>query len=102
VKDGLYLREIDRILRPGGFWVLSGPPINWRVNYKAWQTEATVLEKEQNSLEELAMEMCWEKVAEGGQIAIWQKPINHIKCKKKSNTLSSPKFCSSSDPDAGW
>ncbi|XP_045796408.1 probable methyltransferase PMT19 isoform X1 [Trifolium pratense] len=101
-NDGLYLREIDRMLRPGGFWVLSGPPINWRVNYKAWETEATVLEKEQNSLEELAMQMCWEKVAEGGQIAIWQKPINHIKCMQKLNTLSSPKFCSSSDPDAGW
>ncbi|GAU16542.1 hypothetical protein TSUD_167730, partial [Trifolium subterraneum] len=102
LKYGLYLREIDRLLRPGGFWVLSGPPINWRVNHEAWQTEATVLEKEQNSLEELAMQMCWEKVAEGGQIAIWQKPINHIKCMQKLNTLSSPKFCSSSDPDAGW
>lgn len=51
-------------MRPGGFWVLSGPPINWRVNYKAWKTEEKVLEKEQNSLEELAMKLCWEKVAE--------------------------------------
>lgn len=61
-----------------------------------------MLEKEQNNLEELAMQMCWEKVAEGGQIAIWQKPINHIKCMQKLNTLSSPKFCNSSDSDAGW
>ncbi|XP_057436614.1 probable methyltransferase PMT19 isoform X2 [Lotus japonicus] len=100
--DGLYLREIDRILRPGGFWVLSGPPINWKENYKAWQTEPEVLEKEQNMLEELAMQLCWEKVAEGELIAIWQKPINHISCKQKLKTLRSPKFCSSSDPDAGW
>ncbi|KAI5432500.1 hypothetical protein KIW84_036287 [Lathyrus oleraceus] len=97
--DGLYLKEIDRILRPGGFWVLSGPPINWRVNYKAWQTDSTVLEKQQNSLEELAIQMCWEKVVEGGQFAIWQKPINHIKCKQN---LNSAKFCNSSDPDDGW
>lgn len=86
-------------MRPGGFWVLSGPPINWRVNYKAWQTDSTVLEKQQNSLEELAIQMCWEKVVEGGQFAIWQKPINHIKCKQN---LNSAKFCNSSDPDDGW
>ncbi|XP_061367632.1 probable methyltransferase PMT19 isoform X2 [Gastrolobium bilobum] len=100
--DGLYLREIDRILRPGGFWVLSGPPINWRVNYKAWQTEPKVLENEQNLIEDLAMQLCWEKVAEGEQIAIWQKPTNHISCIHKFKTLRSPKICNSSDPDAGW
>ncbi|KAI5432502.1 hypothetical protein KIW84_036287 [Lathyrus oleraceus] len=43
--------------------------------------------------------MCWEKVVEGGQFAIWQKPINHIKCKQN---LNSAKFCNSSDPDDGW
>ncbi|TKY64744.1 methyltransferase PMT19 [Spatholobus suberectus] len=100
--DGLYLREIDRILRPGGFWVLSGPPINWRVNYKAWETEPQVLEKEQNTLEDLAMQLCWEKVAEREQIAVWQKPIDHISCIQKLKTWTSPKFCNSSDPDAGW
>ncbi|KAL2329453.1 hypothetical protein Fmac_017034 [Flemingia macrophylla] len=100
--DGLYLREIDRVLRPGGFWVLSGPPINWRVNYNAWETEPQVLEKEQNVLEDLAMQLCWEKVAERDNIAVWQKPINHISCIQKSKTWRSPKFCNSSDPDAGW
>ncbi|KAK7304289.1 hypothetical protein VNO77_45157 [Canavalia gladiata] len=100
--DGLYLREIDRILRPGGFWVLSGPPINWRVNSRAWQTEAQVLEKEQNILEDLATQLCWEKVAEREEIAVWQKPINHISCIKNLKTWRSPKFCNSSDPDAGW
>ncbi|KAL2959678.1 hypothetical protein AAZX31_18G280700 [Glycine max] len=102
--DGLYLREIDRILRPGGFWVLSGPPINWRVNYKAWETEPHELKKEQNTLEDLAMQLCWEKVAERDQIAVWQKHIDHISCMQKLKTRRSPKFCNSSesDPDAGW
>nr|KYP65059.1 hypothetical protein KK1_019677 [Cajanus cajan] len=100
--DGLYLREIDRVLRPGGFWVLSGPPINWKVNYNAWQTEPQVLEKEQNVLEDLAMQLCWEKVAERDNIAVWQKPIDHSSCIQKLKTLPSPTFCNSSDPDAGW
>jgi len=91
-------------LRPGGFWVLSGPPINWRVNYKAWETEPKVLKKEQNILEDLAMRLCWEKVAERDQIAVWQKHRDHISCMQKLKTRRSPKFCNSSesDPDAGW
>ncbi|MED6207965.1 hypothetical protein PIB30_040482 [Stylosanthes scabra] len=105
-NDGLYLREMDRVLRPGGYWVLSGPPINWRVNYNAWGREAKELEKEQSILEDLAMELCWEKVAERDQIAVWQKPLNHISCIHKLKTWRRhPKFCnssSSSHPDAGW
>ncbi|KAI3495597.1 hypothetical protein L1887_37942 [Cichorium endivia] len=27
LMDGKYLMEVDRVLRPGGFWILSGPPI---------------------------------------------------------------------------
>ncbi|XP_057754398.1 probable methyltransferase PMT19 isoform X1 [Arachis stenosperma] len=105
-NDGLYLREMDRILRPGGYWVLSGPPINWRVNYNAWGREAKELEKEQSMLEELAMELCWEKVAESDQFAVWQKPLNHMGCIHKLKTWGRhPKFCNSSsdpDPHAGW
>lgn len=59
--DGLYLLEIDRVLRPGGYWVLYGPPINWRKCYKGWQMEPKVLEKKQKILEELARRMCWKK-----------------------------------------
>ena len=94
--------EIDRVLRPGGYWVLSGPPINWRVNYKGWQTEPEVLQKEQRNLEDLAKRLCWEKVSERGQIAVWQKPTNHIQCIQKMKTWRSPGFCNSSDADAGW
>ncbi|KAM0899624.1 hypothetical protein ACQ4PT_021148 [Festuca glaucescens] len=42
--DGLYMMEVDRVLRPGGYWVLSGPPINWKVNYKGWQRTKKDLE----------------------------------------------------------
>ncbi|KAK1356847.1 hypothetical protein POM88_050103 [Heracleum sosnowskyi] len=33
-NDGLYLIEVDRILRPGGYWIFSGPPINWESRWK--------------------------------------------------------------------
>ncbi|KAI4334761.1 hypothetical protein L6164_013473 [Bauhinia variegata] len=100
--DGLYLLELDRILRPGGYWVLSGPPINWRMNYKGWQTKPEVLENEQNLLEDLARRMCWKKISERENIAVWQKPTNHIHCSKKLKTLKSLKFCTSFDADIAW
>ncbi|KAA8531354.1 hypothetical protein F0562_006063 [Nyssa sinensis] len=99
---GLYLMEIDRILRPGGYWVLSGPPINWRVNYKGWQRTQDDLKKEQNSLEDLARRLCWKKITERGPIAVWRKPTNHIHCIQKLKAWKSPNFCAEADPDAGW
>ncbi|KAJ0818661.1 putative S-adenosyl-L-methionine-dependent methyltransferase [Helianthus annuus] len=45
-NSGKYMMEVDRVLRPGGYWVLSGPPINWRANYKSWQRPKDELEDE--------------------------------------------------------
>ncbi|KAL6970803.1 hypothetical protein U1Q18_030490 [Sarracenia purpurea var. burkii] len=100
--DGLFLLEIDRILRPGGYWVLSGPPINWRGNYKGWKRAPQDLEYEQKSLEDLSRRLCWKKIKERGPIAVWQKPTNHIHCALKTKTWKAPKFCAEADPDAGW
>ncbi len=100
--DGLYLMEIDRILRPGGYWVLSGPPINWRVNFKGWERSTKDLENEQISLEDLARRLCWKKITERGPIAVWRKPSNHMHCIQKLKTWKSPQFYTSPDPDAGW
>uniref|UniRef100_A0A5B7BLC1 Methyltransferase n=1 Tax=Davidia involucrata TaxID=16924 RepID=A0A5B7BLC1_DAVIN len=99
---GIYLMEIDRILRPGGYWVLSGPPINWRLTYKGWQRKQEDLEKEQNSLEDLARRLCWKKIRERGPIAVWRKPTNHIHCIQKLKAWRSPHLCAEADSDAGW
>ncbi|KAI4338860.1 hypothetical protein MLD38_023869 [Melastoma candidum] len=101
-SDGLYLIEIDRVLRPGGYWVLSGPPISWKNSYKGWQRSAEDLENEQNQLEDLARRLCWKKVAERGPIAVWRKPTNHVNCAKMMRAWKAPGFCVGSDPDAGW
>lgn len=88
------------MLRPGGYWIFSGPPINWKVNYKGKRAEE--LEQEQTRLEDLARRLCWKKVAEKGPIAMWRKPNNHIHCIKNSRIWKTPPFCTKSDPDAGW
>ncbi|RVW59913.1 putative methyltransferase PMT15 [Vitis vinifera] len=62
---GVYLMEIDRVLRPGGYWVVSGPPISWKSSYKGWERKAQDLEKEQISLEDLARRLCWKRLQRG-------------------------------------
>ncbi|KAL5215872.1 hypothetical protein ABZP36_007273 [Zizania latifolia] len=100
--DGLFLTEVDRILRPGGYWVLSGPPINWKQHWKGWQRTKEDLNAEQEAIEAVAKSLCWKKIKEVGDIAIWQKPTNHIHCKASRKVFKSPPFCSNKNPDAAW
>lgn len=101
-NGGEYLLEIDRVLRPGGYWVLSGPPINWKYMYKGWKRTPEDLEVEQNEIEALAKKLCWKKVVEKGIFAVWRKPTNHIHCAKTAKVFNSPPFCDGADPDAAW
>ncbi|KAG9453204.1 hypothetical protein H6P81_006108 [Aristolochia fimbriata] len=101
-NDGLLLMEVDRILRPGGYWILSGPPINWKRHSKGWQRTEKDLNAEQTAIENVAKRLCWKKLKERGDIAIWQKPTNHIHCKRNRKVFKFPQLCSSGDPDAAW
>lgn len=82
-NDGMYLMEVDRVLRPGGYWILSGPPINWKTYYKTWKRSKEEAWGEQKKIEELAEELCWEKKYEKGDIAIWRKSFNEKSCLRK-------------------
>ncbi|KAK1262035.1 putative methyltransferase PMT15 [Acorus gramineus] len=100
--DGQFLIEVDRVLRPGGYWILSGPPINWKTHYKGWERTKEDLNAEQTSIENVARSLCWKKIKEKGDLAIWQKPTNHIHCKANRRVIKTPQFCSSRDPDSAW
>ncbi|XP_042023561.1 probable methyltransferase PMT2 [Salvia splendens] len=101
VNDGLYMKEVDRVLRPGGYWVLSGPPINWKTNYKAWQRPMEDLQEEQRKIEEVAKLLCWEKKAEIGEIAVWQKSKDVNSCHAAQEN-SGATICKSEDADDVW
>lgn len=79
------MMEVDRVLRPGGYWVLSGPPINWKANFVSWQRPKEELEEEQRKIEEVAKLLCWEKKHEKGEIAIWRKRTNYEYCSKQNS-----------------
>ncbi|XP_051148792.1 probable methyltransferase PMT2 [Andrographis paniculata] len=100
-NDGLYMKEIDRVLRPGGYWVLSGPPISWKTSYKAWQRSKEELEEEQRRIEEVAKILCWEKKSEHEEIAIWQKSKDVDACRAAQEN-SGAEFCKSEAADDVW
>ncbi|KAA8526040.1 hypothetical protein F0562_007860 [Nyssa sinensis] len=100
--DGLYLIEVDRVLRPGGYWILSGPPINWKRYWRGWERTKEDLKQEQDAIEDVAKRLCWKKVTEKGDLAVWQKPINHIDCVKSRKIYHKPHICKSDNPDAAW
>ncbi|KAK9071636.1 hypothetical protein SSX86_008065 [Deinandra increscens subsp. villosa] len=100
--DGVYLIEVDRVLRPGGYWILSGPPINWEKHWKGWERTEDDLNDEQTQIEKVAKSLCWKKVVQKGDLAIWQKPINHLNCKMDPKFTQTPPFCPVQNPDSAW
>jgi len=93
------MKEVDRVLRPGGYWVLSGPPINWKMQFGAWQRPEYELEEEQRQIEETAKLLCWEKKYEKGETAIWRKQLQSGDCTERE-TL--PTMCATTDSDDVW
>ncbi|KAL1373291.1 hypothetical protein HN51_003280 [Arachis hypogaea] len=98
-EDGMYMMEVDRVLRPGGYWILSGPPINWKNNYQEWQRSQLELEKEQRNIEDIAKLLCWEKKYEKGDIAIWRKRLN---CSQQDTPPTAAAVCKSTHADHVW
>ncbi|KAJ0043063.1 hypothetical protein Pint_17396 [Pistacia integerrima] len=99
---GIYLIEVDRVLRPGGYWILSGPPINWKRYWKGWERTKEDLNAEQTAIENVAKSLCWKKLYDKDDIAIWQKPVNHLNCKVNRKLNQNPHFCPAQDPDKAW
>ncbi|KAG4992754.1 hypothetical protein JHK87_026211 [Glycine soja] len=101
-NEGIYLNEVDRVLRPGGYWILSGPPINWENHWKGWERTRENLKEEQDGIEKVAKSLCWKKLVQKGDLAIWQKPTNHIHCKITRKVYKNRPFCEAKDPDTAW
>jgi len=93
---------VDRILRPGGYWILSGPPIRWKTYWRGWERTQEDLKQEQDAIEEVAKRICWTKVVEKDDLAIWQKPKNHVGCKQTKQVYKTPHLCQSDNADRAW
>ncbi|XP_058730590.1 probable methyltransferase PMT5 [Vicia villosa] len=66
-KDGMFLIEVDRVLKPGGYFVLTSP---------ASKLPGSSREKKRitlNPLEELTQQLCWTLLAQQDETFVWQK-----------------------------
>lgn len=99
---GLFLLEVNRVLRPGGFWVLSGPPVNYETHWKGWGSTLEAQKADMDALEGLLASMCFTRHAAKGDLAVWRKAANNS-CYKAREPLTYPPMCDDSvEPDTAW
>ncbi|KAG6717091.1 hypothetical protein I3843_04G074900 [Carya illinoinensis] len=98
LRSGKLLLELNRVLRPGGFFVWSATPI-----YRKTSEDVEIW----SAMKDLTKAMCWELVSinkdtvnEVGA-ATFKKPISNECYEKRSQ--SEPPICpESDDPNAAW
>lgn len=66
--DGILLKELNRILRPNGYFIYSAPPA-----YRKDKDFPEIWDK----LVKLTSGMCWKLIAQKVQTAIWVKQENN-------------------------
>ncbi|GAA0186052.1 methyltransferase [Lithospermum erythrorhizon] len=98
LEGGKLLLELNRLLRPGGFFVWSATPVyrKDKANIEIWE-----------AMKILTKSMCWEvvsitqdKVNEVG-IAIYRKPTSN-ECYEQRPQNDPPLCSESDDPNAAW
>ncbi|KAK1417820.1 hypothetical protein QVD17_26954 [Tagetes erecta] len=100
---GIYLLEVHRILRPGGFWVLSGPPVNYENRWRGWNTTIEEQKSDYEKLQDLLTSMCFKLYNKKDDIAVWQKATGDS-CYKGLDAPDNypPKCDDGTEPDSGW
>ncbi|GAA0147215.1 methyltransferase [Lithospermum erythrorhizon] len=88
--NATYFMEVDRLLRPGGYIVISGPPVQWPKQEKEW-----------DDLQTVAKSLCYESLAVDGNTAIWRKP-NGDSCLPSENEFGLELCDVSDDPSDAW
>nr|XP_010919246.1 probable methyltransferase PMT13 isoform X1 [Elaeis guineensis] len=88
--NGTYLIEVDRLLRPGGFLVISGPPVQWTNQDKEW-----------SDLQAMAHALCYELITVDGNTAIWKKP-SEASCLPNQNEFGLDLCGDTDDPSEAW
>ncbi|XP_039169935.1 probable methyltransferase PMT21 [Eucalyptus grandis] len=103
VIGGLYLLEINRILQPGGFWVLSGPPVNYQNRWRGWNTTVQEQKSDYDRLQKLLTSMCFKLYNKKDDIAMWQKTSNSSCYNRLAKPDAYPPKCDDSlELDSAW
>ncbi|XP_058756518.1 probable methyltransferase PMT26 [Vicia villosa] len=98
IEGGKLLLELNRVLRPGGYFIWSATPIYQKLpeDVEIW-----------NEMKALTKSICWELVAiskdqvNGVGVAIYKKPLSN-ECYEKRLKNEPPLCPQSDDPNAAW
>ncbi|CAJ1974797.1 unnamed protein product [Sphenostylis stenocarpa] len=98
IEGGKLLLELNRVLRPGGFFVWSATPIYQKLpeDVEIW-----------NAMKALTKAICWELVSiskdqvNGVGVAVYKKPISN-ECYEQRSKNEPPLCPDSDDPNAAW
>lgn len=85
--DGILLKEVNRLLRPNGYFVYSAPPA-----YRKDKDYPLIWDK----LVNITTAMCWKLIARKIQTAIWIKEENQA-CLQHNADLKLIKICNPID-----
>lgn len=92
-NDGILLKEVDRLLRPNGYFVYSAPPA-----YRKDKDYPVIWGK----LVNLTTSMCWKLIARQVQTAIWVKEENRA-CRMQNGDSMIVNICDAvDDSTAPW
>ncbi|XP_058096854.1 probable pectin methyltransferase QUA2 [Magnolia sinica] len=87
-KDGIFLVEVDRVLRPGGYFVWSSPLTN---------TQRSLRDKEKQKkwtfVRGFAENLCWEMLSQQDETVVWKKTSKRD-CYDSRTSGAGPSVCS--------
>lgn len=70
-KDGLFILEVDRVLKPGGYFVLTSPMV---------KTQGGLLAMKKGNMltpvEDFTQRICWSLLDQQDETIIWQKTVD--------------------------
>ncbi|EOA25602.1 hypothetical protein CARUB_v10018950mg [Capsella rubella] len=90
IKDAMLLLEVDRVLKPGGYFVLTSPTNKAQGNSP--DTKKTSIS---TRVDELSKKICWSITAQQDETFLWQKTTNS-KCYSSRSQASIP-LCKDGD-----
>ncbi|XP_034691444.1 probable methyltransferase PMT5 isoform X2 [Vitis riparia] len=70
-RDGMFLIEVDRVLKPGGYFVLTSPTSKPRGSSSSTKKGSML-----TPIEELTQRICWSLLAQQDETLIWQKTMD--------------------------
>lgn len=71
--DGMFLIEVDRLLKPGGYFVLTSPAT------KPHGSSLTMKKRTMlKPMQEFAEKICWTLMAQQDETFIWQKTVDSL------------------------